>query len=91
MSDLRKAKLNYSENCAREEFAGPFPEVEIWLNKQVTHVSLLHKSFGRYDLTVPVDSDASFPRQLAGRVQTGRHSMSDPAIGAATPQTVDAD
>jgi hypothetical protein len=23
MSDLRTAKLNYSENCAREEFAGP--------------------------------------------------------------------
>jgi hypothetical protein len=54
-------------------------------------VSLLHKSFGRYDLTVPVDSDASFPRQLQGHVETGRHSMSDPAIGAATPQTVDAD
>ncbi len=29
------------------------------------------------------DSDASFSRRVAGRVETGRHSVSDPAMGLA--------
>jgi len=55
----------------------------------VTYVSGLQASFGWYNLTVHVDSDARFQRQLAGHVETGRPSMSDPAIGAAVPQTAD--
>jgi phospholipase C len=46
-----------------------------------TYVSQLHKSFGWYDLTVTAASDFSFVRQLAGHVETGRPSVSDPAIG----------
>ena len=52
----------------------------------VTFVSQLHKSFGWYDLTIRVESDASFQRQLAGHVETGKPSVSDPAIGAGVPQ-----
>ena len=37
---------------------------------------------GWYDLRVTVDTDASFERTLAGHVETGRSSMSDPAFGA---------
>jgi phospholipase C len=48
-----------------------------------TYYSELHRSFGWYDLTVGVDSDPSFQRQLAGHVETGRDSTTDPAIGAA--------
>ncbi len=48
----------------------------------------LHKSFGWYDLTVKTASDAGFVRQLAGHVETGRSSVSDPAIGAAVVQAV---
>jgi phospholipase C len=44
--------------------------------------SELRKSFGWYDFTVTVDSDSSFSRRLAGHVETGKDSMSDPAIGA---------
>jgi len=47
-----------------------------------TYVNGLRKSSGWYDLTVTVDSDPSFVRQLAGHVETGRASISDPAIGA---------
>ena len=43
----------------------------------------LHKSFGWYDLTVKTAGDAGFARQLAGHVETGRPSVSDPAIGSA--------
>ncbi len=52
-----------------------------------TYVSQLQKSFGWYDLIVTAESDASFARQLAGHVETGRPSMTDPAIGATVTQT----
>jgi phospholipase C len=52
-----------------------------------TYVSQLQKSFGWYELTVRVDSDVRFQRQLAGHVETGRPSVTDPAIGAAVAQT----
>ena len=55
-----------------------------------TFVSQLEESFGWYDVTVRVDSGASFQRQLAGHVETGRPSVTDPAIGAAAPQTAEA-
>jgi phospholipase C len=45
-----------------------------------TYFSQLRKSFGWYDFTVQVDSEESFERQLAGHLETGRDSTSDPAI-----------
>ena len=54
-----------------------------------TYINQLQKSFGWYDLAVRVDSDASFERQLAGHVETGRDSVSDPAIGAAVPEAAE--
>ncbi len=42
----------------------------------------LRASFGWYDFTLGVDSDPGFEQRLAGHVETGRDSMSDPAIGA---------
>ena len=53
-----------------------------------TYVSQLHKSFGWYELVVTTESDARFTRQLAGHVETGRPSVTDPAIGAAGLQAV---
>ena len=34
-----------------------------------------------YDFAVTCDSDAAFYRRLAGRIETGRHTVSDPAFG----------
>jgi phospholipase C len=42
----------------------------------------LESSFGWYDLTIEVASDPTFKRQLAGHVETGFDSASDPALGA---------
>lgn len=36
-----------------------------------------------YDFAVTADSDARFPHRMAGRVETGRHSVSAPAMGFA--------
>jgi len=53
-------------------------------NGSATFVDTLHKSFGWYDVTLSVDSDASFRRQLAGHVETGRPSVTDPAMASAS-------
>ncbi len=42
----------------------------------------LRGEHGWYDLTVTASTDADFQRRLAGHVETGRASMSDPALGA---------
>jgi phospholipase C len=39
-------------------------------------------SFGWYDFTIDVESDASFRQRLAGHVETGNDSASDPALGS---------
>jgi phospholipase C len=43
----------------------------------------LDSTGGWYDLRVSCDADPSFLRRLAGRLETGRHSVSDPAMGLA--------
>jgi phospholipase C len=42
----------------------------------------LRNAYGWYDLTVTVDTDAIFTRRLGGHVETGRDSVSDPALGS---------
>jgi phospholipase C len=42
----------------------------------------LESSFGWYDITVEAESDAAFKQHLAGHVESGCDSMSDPALGA---------
>ncbi|WP_263358694.1 phosphocholine-specific phospholipase C [Acidicapsa ligni] len=42
----------------------------------------LNHSHGWYDFTIEDESDASFRYQLAGHVETGEDSMTDPAIAA---------
>lgn len=49
---------------------------------RATFVSPLEESFGWYDFSVKVGSDPGFLRQLAGHVETGRPSVTDPAIAA---------
>ena len=47
-----------------------------------THDVRTRAGHGWYDLTVTCDQDATFVRRLAGHVETGRPSTSDPALGA---------
>jgi phospholipase C len=39
-------------------------------------------SFGWYDLTVQVEGDGTFNHRVAGHVETGEESATDPALGA---------
>jgi phospholipase C len=43
----------------------------------------ISKSGGWYDLTIISEAHPSWLRRLAGRLETGRHSISDPAMGGA--------
>jgi hypothetical protein len=55
----------------------------------VTYVSQLQASFGWYDLTAGVASDANFQRRLTGHVETGRPGVTDPAIAGGVPQALE--
>lgn len=49
--------------------------------EDMEHEFLLHAFHGWYDLIIRVQNDASFEYRLAGHVETGRDSITDPAIG----------
>ena len=48
------------------------------------HWSLV-KTYGWYDLTLEVDSDPSFQQRIAGHIETGKDSTTDPAIATTKP------
>jgi len=50
-------------------------------NRELSEFWSLDGSYGWYDFTVTTDSDSHFQERLAGHLETGRDSMSDPAIG----------
>jgi phospholipase C len=68
-----------------------FSILDGYTQKNVTHrlaahevreiESRLDETSGWYDFTVEVEADAHFHRQIAGHVETGRDSITDPAIG----------
>jgi phospholipase C len=47
----------------------------------LTQGSSLTQFFGWYDLIVTVAADPTFKYRLAGHVETGKDSFSDPALG----------
>ena len=48
---------------------------------QSTHIIDLSKSSGWYDFTLKITGQAIFEKRYAGRVETGKHSISDPVMG----------
>jgi phospholipase C len=55
-------------------------------NGEQSEFFLLERSYGWYDFKITTPSDPSFQHRLAGHLETGRDSMSDPAIGTVQPQ-----
>jgi len=50
-------------------------------NESLTRFWNLERSFGWYDLTIGSEGESGFQQRLAGHLETGEDSMSDPAIG----------
>ncbi|GAA4501910.1 phospholipase C, phosphocholine-specific [Actinoallomurus oryzae] len=65
-----------------EDADGHTSEYRIRPGGSATHEARTRVSHGWYDLTVTSDQDKTFLRRLAGHVETGRPSASDPALGA---------
>jgi len=55
-------------------------------NGELSEFWSLHSSYGWYEFTITTDSDPSFQQRLAGHLETGHASMTDPAIATAQPQ-----
>jgi phospholipase C len=50
-------------------------------NQSFTEFLSLDKFYGWYDITIQANTDASFQQRLAGHLETGKDSMTDPAFG----------
>ena len=61
-------------------------EFELDSDQKLTEFYSLENSYGWYDFTIETESDPSFQRRLAGHLETGYDSMSDPAFGASKAQ-----
>jgi phospholipase C len=72
----RTAGIHIADAYTRESVARTLSPGRIF----VWHWSL-SSSFGWYDLTVTVESDPAFRQQIAGHVETGQDSVSDPLLG----------
>jgi phospholipase C len=64
-----------------DAYAGSTLAAAIAAGKTFRRLFDLQESFGWYDFTVLNDSDASFRRQVAGHVENGSDSRSDPLLG----------
>ena len=53
----------------------------LYPHEGLEHELSLERFYGWYDLIVTVDHDQTFKCRLAGHVETGRDSFSDPALG----------
>lgn len=59
------------------------PAKNITVNGNTTVKHDVSKSFGWYDFTVKVKGNTTFEQRYAGRMETGKPSFSDPAMGRA--------
>jgi phospholipase C len=74
-----------------DAYSGKTATHQVRPHDSITYFSNLERSFGWYDFTLQVKSDPSFQRQLAGHLETGRDSVTDPAMGSVVPQAADLD
>jgi phospholipase C len=61
-------------------------EFRLQPNGELNEFWPLERSYGWYDFKITTPSDPSFQHRLAGHLETGRDSMSDPAIGTVQAQ-----
>ena len=61
-------------------------ELELEADGELSEFWSLDRSYGWYDFWITTRSDPGFKHRLAGHLETGRDSMSDPAIGTVDPQ-----
>jgi phospholipase C len=63
-------------------YKGTTTEHELRPDEKIREFRSVEEFHGWYDFTIDTESDPSFQRRLAGHLETGFDSMTDPAIGA---------
>jgi phospholipase C len=63
-------------------YKGRTTDHELRPDEKIREFRSLEEFHGWYDFTIGTESDPGFQRRLAGHLETGFDSMSDPAIGA---------
>jgi phospholipase C len=80
LSILNRA-LQPAKISVRNQYTGDTFEQVLDAGKSLSKDWPLIRLFGWYDLVITVDGDAGFEYRFAGHVETGRDSISDPALG----------
>lgn len=89
-SEERSAITLYGENRGAHTvtinltnvYTGEVLSSDVHAGESGAHTFELHKTYGWYDFVIEVAQDSSFRYQVAGHVETGEESRTDPAIGA---------
>ena len=68
----------------RDNYTGETSENYLAPGKRMRRRTQLRRNFGWYDVLITVDQDPAFAYQLAGHVETGKDSITDPAMGGVT-------
>jgi phospholipase C len=68
-----------------DQYSGQHTERSLRPTDRFSRRWTLHRTSGWYDLTITVASDLDFEYRLAGHVEDGRDSISDPGMGGILP------
>jgi phospholipase C len=61
-------------------------QLSVEANKSIKEFWSLERFFGWYDITIETDADPTFQARLVGHLETGEHSMTDPALDGSLTQ-----
>ncbi len=73
---------NRAKISIRDVYTGKVQHATLAPREDREQAYKLTESYGWYDLVVQIDNDETFEYRLAGHVETGRDSMTDPALSA---------
>jgi phospholipase C len=62
-------------------YGSPEKMIALKKGKNIKSIMETQKSGGWYDFTISIVGDNLFAQRYAGRVETGKHSISDPLMG----------
>jgi phospholipase C len=79
--DLRNTGAAACQATIRHEYAQRTETVTVPASGVITRHWTLEESSCWYELVVEIDADARFQRHIAGHVETGLDSVTDPAMG----------
>jgi phospholipase C len=80
--ELRNTGGSACEVSIRDAYRNTTVTLKLRAHETAAREFELSSSHGWYDLLVEVEADAVYRRQLAGHVETGRDSVTDPAIAS---------